>query len=99
MEKKKNPWIAGILSFLIPGLGHVYLRKWKRAAAWFFGTMGLGIILFIILTLLNAIDTFADRTISRILTGGIAFGCAYDAYVLAKYSSWKEYTRQMRKKK
>jgi hypothetical protein len=24
----KNPWIAGFLNFLLPGLGYAYLGKW-----------------------------------------------------------------------
>jgi hypothetical protein len=27
--------LASVLAFLYPGLGHVYLRRWARAAAWF----------------------------------------------------------------
>ena len=31
----KRPWLAAALAFLYPGLGHVYLREWLRAALWF----------------------------------------------------------------
>ena len=31
----KRAWLAVLLSFLIPGIGHVYLREWLRAAFWF----------------------------------------------------------------
>jgi len=31
----KRPWLAALLAFLYPGLGHVYLRKWIRAMLWF----------------------------------------------------------------
>jgi len=27
-KKKKNPWIAGFLNFILPGLGYAYLAKW-----------------------------------------------------------------------
>lgn len=30
---------AAILSFLVPGLGHVYLRRFARAAIWFAGLL------------------------------------------------------------
>lgn len=26
----KNPWISGILSFIFPGIGHLYLGKVKK---------------------------------------------------------------------
>lgn len=29
--RNKNPWLAGILSFIIPGLGHLYLGQRKKA--------------------------------------------------------------------
>jgi hypothetical protein len=32
---RKRPWLAALLAFLYPGLGHVYLRAWLRALAWF----------------------------------------------------------------
>lgn len=28
--RKKNPWFSGILSFIIPGLGHLYLGQTKK---------------------------------------------------------------------
>lgn len=31
----RRAWIAAILAFVQPGLGHVYLREWLRAFAWF----------------------------------------------------------------
>ena len=38
----KRPWLAAMLAFLQPGLGHLYLRAWIRAVMWFalwFGTV------------------------------------------------------------
>lgn len=32
----KRPWLAVLLAFLYPGLGHIYLREWLRALVWFF---------------------------------------------------------------
>ena len=31
----KRPWLAALLAFVYPGLGHVYLREWLRAVLWF----------------------------------------------------------------
>ncbi len=31
----KQPWLAALLSVLLPGLGHVYLARYRRAALWF----------------------------------------------------------------
>lgn len=32
---EKRPWLGALLSFLLPGLGHVYLKEWLRSAMWF----------------------------------------------------------------
>lgn len=37
----RNPWIAGVLAFLIPGLGHLYQRRLFKAAVYFFCILGL----------------------------------------------------------
>jgi hypothetical protein len=34
-KSMKNPWLAGILNLIIPGLGMVYLRKWATAVVYF----------------------------------------------------------------
>lgn len=31
----KRPWLAALLGTLATGLGHVYLRRWKRGLGWF----------------------------------------------------------------
>jgi len=35
LTDRKRPWLAVLLAFLYPGLGHVYLREWIRAIVWF----------------------------------------------------------------
>lgn len=32
---RKRPWLAVVLAFIYPGLGHLYLREWLRAVLWF----------------------------------------------------------------
>jgi hypothetical protein len=31
---RKRPWLAALLAVLATGLGHLYLRRWRRAAGW-----------------------------------------------------------------
>lgn len=31
---ERRPWLAFLLGLLVTGLGHVYLRRWRRAAGW-----------------------------------------------------------------
>ena len=33
-QTEKRPLVAALLSFLQPGLGHLYLREWLRAVLW-----------------------------------------------------------------
>lgn len=33
-ERVRSPWIAAGLSLLVPGAGHLYLRRWLAAAIW-----------------------------------------------------------------
>lgn len=37
----KNPWIAGVLGFLVPGAGHFYQGRTFKAAVYFFCIIGL----------------------------------------------------------
>ncbi len=32
---RKRPWLAALLAFVYPGMGHAYLRQWLRALLWF----------------------------------------------------------------
>ena len=34
-KSEKRPWLGALLSFLLPGLGHIYLKEWLRSAMWF----------------------------------------------------------------
>lgn len=58
MSTRKNarPWLAVLLAFLYPGLGHVYLREWLRALVWFF----LNVTSFALLMPENAVPETAS---------------------------------------
>lgn len=34
LATRKQPWLAALLSVAVVGLGHIYLRRWKRAVGW-----------------------------------------------------------------
>ena len=42
---RKRPWLAAVLTVLIPGLGHLYLRLWGRALLWFVIVIGSVLVL------------------------------------------------------
>ena len=39
---RPRPWLAAVLAFLYPGLGHLYLREWARSLLWF--ALGVGTV-------------------------------------------------------
>lgn len=44
--RARRPWLAVLLAFVYPGLGHVYLREWGRALLWF--GMAIGAVLLLV---------------------------------------------------
>lgn len=43
--RQRRPWLAVLLAFVYPGLGHVYLQEWRRALLWF--AMAIGTFLML----------------------------------------------------
>ena len=41
----RNPWVAGLLSGLLPGLGQFYNRQWGKGAAVLVGIIALTVVL------------------------------------------------------
>lgn len=46
MFGRTRPWLAAGLALLYPGLGHLYLRAWIRAVAWF-GLAVVSLVVFV----------------------------------------------------
>ncbi|SEV97929.1 zinc ribbon domain-containing protein [Halobacterium jilantaiense] len=42
---QKRPWLAALLSVLATGLGHLYLRRWRRALGWLAVVLGVSYFL------------------------------------------------------
>jgi hypothetical protein len=80
---RKRPWLAALLAMAITGLGHLYLRRFKRAAGWFV-TMFAVSVLFVEPTAVNDIAAgSADLTevAPLLVVGGFS---VIDAYLLAR---------------
>jgi hypothetical protein len=39
---RHRPWLAAALAMLVAGLGHAYLRRWRRALLWFVAILAAG---------------------------------------------------------
>ena len=85
---RKRPWLAAVLTVLIPGLGHLYLRLWGRALLWFIIVIGSVLVLvpewFGAASLgdLTGIAEGIDPLTSLALLGMSAL-CVVDAYLMA----------------
>ena len=90
-ETSKRPWLAALLAFVYPGLGHVYLRSWFRALIWF-GLAVLTAAAFIPETLLTGVDSLDGAiAVSRELPTdallallGVTALNVIDAYLIAR---------------
>lgn len=61
--------IASVLAFVYPGLGHVYLRAWLRAIAWF----GLALITAAMVVPESAIEAFQTGGVSGLFEASQTF--------------------------
>lgn len=98
MGKKRNPYLAGLLSIPVPGLGQIYAGKGERGAAILIVTIIVGNLNAIWLSLHAAADpatnTFWAHSLPRILHDLFAaYGVIFliwqiiDAYQQAKRSA------------
>jgi len=71
MAKRKNPFLAAILSLLIAGLGQIYIRKYPRGAVF----LSLEIITF-------GIFLWIHHDVGGFLNLSVSIFAAYDAYKL-----------------
>lgn len=61
--------VASLLAFVYPGLGHVYLRAWIRAIAWF----GLALVTAALVVPQSAMTAFQTGGISGLLEASRSF--------------------------
>ena len=90
---KRNPWLAGVLSLIFPGLGHVYAGNKALGAAFMLAFIigNLNVIWLSIYAGLQTDLSFFNHAVPRLLHYIFAFyGIAFwiwqsiDAYCLAK---------------
>ncbi|MDB6029285.1 MAG: hypothetical protein JWM68_5508 [Verrucomicrobiales bacterium] len=79
----KKPFLAFLLSFLLPGAGLAYLGKWKWAIINLSVVLGIGLLLAFILS-----DEVFEKCI-RPIAAGLAGGSGGLAQLLAKQMNEK----------
>ncbi|CCQ32958.1 TM2 domain protein [Halorhabdus tiamatea SARL4B] len=81
---RKRPWLAAVLSAFVTGLGHLYLRRFRRAVGWLAVAIGVG--LFFVDPAVA--ESLAAGTLSNPLAAWPVFVVSLlsvlDAYVLAR---------------
>ncbi|WP_436907750.1 DUF7575 domain-containing protein [Halosimplex marinum] len=81
---RKRPWLAAVLAALATGLGHIYLRRLRRAAGWLVALLG-ATFLFVdgaALTALVAGDPVDPLAVAPVVSVGAL--SVVDAYLVAR---------------
>ena len=89
----KRPWLAALLGTLATGLGHIYLRRWKRGLGWFAVAVAVS-ALFVPPEAARALLSGSGgdvATLAPLLAVGVA--SVADAYVLARMSQQEGHDR------
>lgn len=82
-RSRKRPWLAALLAAVVTGLGHLYLRRWRRGLGWLAALFGATVLFVDPAALssiadLTAVDPLAAAPI--VVVGGLSVA---DAYLLA----------------
>ncbi|QLH84641.1 zinc ribbon domain-containing protein [Halosimplex pelagicum] len=81
---RKRPWLAAVLGVFATGLGHVYLRRLRRAAGWLVALLGVS-FLFVDEAALTAL--VSDNPVDPLAVAPVVFVGALsviDAYLVAR---------------
>lgn len=82
-DTRRRAFIAVVLGLLVTGLGHAYLREWRRALAWLLFVLGASVVL----SVTAAVP--ADATLSEWPLAALLFvlllqaASVFDAYNVA----------------
>ena len=82
MGGRRRPAVAAVLALAVAGLGHVYLRRWARAAGWFLAIVTTAVVLMSAFADPNTSVGELPLTVVVPLVGLFVLS-AVDAYLLA----------------
>ncbi len=81
---RKRPWVAVLLGTLVTGLGHAYLRRWRRALSWYALVVVVGAV-FVPASALAAIQAGQVPALEGLApVAAVAALSVVDAYRLAR---------------
>lgn len=79
---KKNPWIAALLNFVLPGLGYIYGGKKRKLFSWGIFILSIGVAIHDwneLVGILSGKMGLTDHFVLFIILYPLVF--AYDAYM------------------
>ena len=76
-----RPWLAAVLTLVVTGLGHLYLRQWFRAVGWFILIIMAG-VLFVPESVLESPETAQIEEVAPVAM--VAVLAIIDAYLQAR---------------
>lgn len=83
-NRQKRPWLAALFAAFVTGLGHLYLRRWRRAAGWLAVAIGVGVVFVDP----SVAESLATGTLSNPLAAWpvavVSVMSVLDAYLLAR---------------
>jgi signal peptidase I len=82
--KSRRPWLAALLSLITPGLGQLYCRRPKRAAAWYLAGLVGGSSLYYLLSQAILVPTLAVQWAVYGVAAVFFVAMLADAWLLAK---------------
>ncbi|MGQ4554449.1 DUF7575 domain-containing protein [Halobellus sp. GM3] len=82
-QRSKRPWLAALLATLATGLGHVYLRRWKRGLGWFTAAVAVS-VLFVPPEATQELFSGGGNPVALAPALAVGVASVADAYVLAR---------------
>ncbi|MFA1610111.1 DUF7575 domain-containing protein [Halobellus rubicundus] len=84
-RRGKRPWLAALLGTLATGLGHFYLRRWRRGLGWFLAAVVTSLV-FVPADAAQALLTGGGDPSALFPMFVVGVASVADAYVLARAS-------------
>jgi len=82
-EEKTKKWLAVLLSFIIPGVGQIFNKQWKKAIGIWIGFIIGGVIIVLSELAESDLTNALMLGVGGILIFGIWIWNLYDAYTQA----------------